>query len=64
MRASQYQRYWAKQMFSGEGLPPTSVYNERAMLTMLINTPDTIGYTSVDAIAGNDRIKILLTIGK
>lgn len=42
--AKQYDNYWKKQIFTGQGAPPKSFPSEEELLKYIATTKDTIGY--------------------
>jgi len=50
--------YWQGQIFSGSGLPPQEVANDRAVLEYVRNNPGGIGYVSRSTSVGSG-IKVL-----
>lgn len=51
----QYYLYWRKALFTGRGIPPDEVANDRAMIERLLETPGSIGYVSADALDNRVR---------
>ena len=55
---SQLKAYWAKLVFTGEGVPPKEYSGDRAVKTRVSSTPGAVGYVS-DGSADNS-VKVLL----
>jgi len=56
--ASQLKAYWAKLIFTGEGVPPKAYSGDQAVTNPVSATPGAIGY--VDAGAVDKSVKVLL----
>jgi ABC-type phosphate transport system substrate-binding protein len=51
-------RYWQRLIFSGRGIPPRQLQNDAAVLAMVKNSRDAIGYIARDALPG-ENVKVL-----
>jgi ABC-type phosphate transport system substrate-binding protein len=56
---SQYTSYWAAQMFTGNGVPPKLVTDEAAVVKLVSDNPNTIGF--VDASQVSDQVRVVAT---
>ena len=55
--ASQLKAYWAKLVFTGEGVPPKGYSGDKAVLDHVSNTAGAIGYVSDGSV--NKSVKVL-----
>jgi len=53
---AQYTAYWAKLMFTGKGVPPKIVDDEKAMLELVSKNPSIIGYVDASKVTGDVRV--------
>ena len=51
-------RYWQRLIFSGRGIPPRQLRNDAAVLELVKNSRDAIGYVARDTPPG-DGVKVL-----
>ena len=51
-------RYWQRLIFSGRGIPPRQLQNDAAVLELVENNPDAIGYIAGD-LPPDDSVKVL-----
>ncbi len=56
--ASQLAAYWAKIIFTGEGRPPKLVAGDKAVVKIIADNPDAIGY--IDSSALNHSVRAVL----
>ena len=56
--ASQLAAYWAKIIFTGEGRPPKLVVGDKAVVKIIADNPDAIGY--IDSSALNRSVRAVL----
>jgi len=56
--ASQLKAYWAKLVFTGEGVPPKGYAGDKAVLQRVASTPGAIGYVSDGSV--DKSVKVLL----
>ena len=56
--ASQLAAYWAKIIFTGEGRPPKLVAGDKAVVKVIADNPDAIGY--IDSSALNHSVRAVL----
>ncbi len=54
----QLKAYWAKIVFTGQGVPPKSYAGDQAVKQQVANTPGAIGYVNDDAV--DSTVKVLL----
>lgn len=54
--ASQFTAYWAKQMFTGKGVPPKLVSSEKDMIDLVSKNPSIIGYVDVASVTADVRV--------
>ena len=52
-KASQFNAFWKKQIFTGKGIPPKKLDSEKAMVEFVAQTPGAIGYVSANAKVAN-----------
>ncbi|WP_028628325.1 hypothetical protein [Metapseudomonas resinovorans] len=57
---SQLKSYWSGLVFTGKGQPLRSVANDAAVVALVAEESNAIGY--VDRSAVNDKVKVLLTL--
>ena len=57
---SQLKSYWSGLVFTGKGQPPRSVADDAAVVALVAEESNAIGY--VDSSAVNDKVKVLLTL--
>jgi len=55
--ASQLKAYWAKLVFTGEGVPPKEYAGDKAVLDRVSRTPGAVGYVSDSSV--NSSVKVL-----
>ena len=55
--ASQLKAYWAKLVFTGEGVPPKEYSGDKAVLDRVSGTPGGVGYVSDTSV--NSSVKVL-----
>ena len=53
--SSQFSSYWKKMIFTGQGVPPTSVSSEKDVVSFVSSTPGGIGY--IDSQTPHDDVK-------
>ena len=53
----QLKAYWAKLVFTGQGTPPKEVDNDAAVLKLVAENPNIIGY--IDAAAVNSSVRVV-----
>ncbi|PLX81939.1 MAG: ABC transporter substrate-binding protein [Desulfuromonas sp.] len=53
----QFFTYWRKALFSGTGIPPKCLAEDRAMKKSVASTPGAIGYISPEAL--DDTVKVV-----
>jgi len=56
---SQLKAYWSRLIFTGKGLPPVEIGNDKMVLDRVANDPNAIGYVSSDKV--NSSVKVLAT---
>jgi len=56
---SQLKAYWSRLIFTGKGLPPVEIGNDKSVLDRVANDPNAIGYISSDKV--NSSVKVLAT---
>lgn len=56
---SQLKAYWSRLIFTGKGLPPVEVGNDKMVLERVANDPNAIGYISSDKVTSS--VKVLAT---
>ncbi len=54
---TQVSAYWSKLVFTGKGIPPKEVDNDSAMIEIVANNPNAIGY--IDSSAVNSSVKVI-----
>lgn len=54
--ASQYDRYWKEQVFTGQGKAPYSFSSNRELVEFVSRTPGAIGYVSAATDTGNTKV--------
>lgn len=52
----QYYLYWRKALFTGQGIPPVEVANDEQMKQVILQTPGSIGFLSVEALGVEDHV--------
>ncbi|MGQ0599883.1 phosphate ABC transporter substrate-binding protein [Aquabacterium sp.] len=57
---AQLKAYWAKVVFTGEGAPPKEVDSPEAMVKLVAQNPNTVGY--VDKSFVDKSVKVLLEV--
>ncbi len=57
---SQLKSYWAKVVFTGKGVPPKALPDDKAVKEWVMSTPDGLGY--VDSGSVDDKVKVLLRL--
>jgi ABC-type phosphate transport system substrate-binding protein len=57
---NQLNAYWARQVFTGKGQPPSQLKNNREVKLLISNNPGMIGY--IDSSVVDDTVKVILTI--
>lgn len=55
--SNQVSAYWSKLVFTGKGIPPKEVDNDAAVIALIANNQNAIGY--VDSSAVNDTVKAI-----
>jgi ABC-type phosphate transport system substrate-binding protein len=55
--ASQLKAYWAKLVFTGEGVPPKEYSGDKAVMGRVSSTPGAIGYVSDGSV--DKSVKVL-----
>ena len=55
--ASQLKAYWAKLVFTGEGVPPKEYAGDKAVLQRVSNTPGAVGYVNDGSV--DKSVKVL-----
>lgn len=53
---SQLKAYWAKLVFTGEGVPPKEYAGDKAVMQRVANTPGAIGYVSDESVDRSVRV--------
>lgn len=56
---SQLKAYWSRLIFTGKGLPPVEVGNDKMVLERVASDPNAIGYVSSDKVTSS--VKVLAT---
>lgn len=56
---SQLKAYWSRLIFTGKGLPPVEIGNDKMVLDRIASDPNAIGYVSSDKVNGS--VKVLAT---
>lgn len=56
---SQISAYWSKLVFTGKGIPPKEVADDNAVISLVANNKDAIGY--IDSASVNDSVKVITT---
>ncbi|MDJ0841870.1 MAG: hypothetical protein QNK37_35535 [Acidobacteriota bacterium] len=54
-----YASFWTRMIFSGLGVPPQSVYQQRVALMYIARTPGAIGYVTSDRDLKDQKVKII-----
>jgi len=57
MRPTQLKAYWAKIIFTGEGLPPKALFGDKSVKEFVASTPGAIGYISAQSV--DSSVKVL-----
>ena len=57
---NQLNAYWARQVFTGKGQPPSQVQNSEAIKLLVSDNPSMIGY--IESKVLDDSVKVILTI--
>jgi len=57
--SSQLKAYWSKLVFTGKGTPPKSAGGNKAVLEIVSQNPNVIGYINSDIV--NDKVKAITT---
>jgi ABC-type phosphate transport system substrate-binding protein len=57
--SSQLKAYWSKLVFTGKGTPPKNAEGNKAVLDIVAQNPNVIGYISSDIV--NDKVKAVTT---
>lgn len=57
--SSQLKAYWSKLVFTGKGTPPKNAEDNKAVLDIVAQNPNVIGYISSDIV--NDKVKAVTT---
>ena len=55
--STQVSAYWSKLVFTGKGIPPKEVDNDQAVIDIVANNPNAIGY--VDSSAATGAVKVV-----
>lgn len=53
---SQLKAYWAKIIFTGEGLPPKTFSGDKSVKDFVASTPGAIGYISKESVDGSVKV--------
>jgi ABC-type phosphate transport system substrate-binding protein len=53
---SQISAYWSKQVFTGKGIPPKEVQDDSAVISLISNNKDAIGYVDKTAVTGAVKV--------
>jgi ABC-type phosphate transport system substrate-binding protein len=56
---SQLKAYWSRLIFTGKGLPPVEVGNDKSVLNRVAGDPNAIGYVSSDKVTS--AVKVIAT---
>ena len=56
---SQLKAYWSRLIFTGKGLPPAEIGNDKNVIDKVASDPNAIGYISSDKV--NSSVKVLAT---
>lgn len=57
--AQQLKAYWSKLVFTGQGTPPKEVADDQAVIKLISENPNTIGY--IDSASVNASVKVVGT---
>ncbi|WP_052380042.1 MULTISPECIES: phosphate ABC transporter substrate-binding protein [unclassified Pseudoalteromonas] len=57
--SSQLKAYWSKLVFTGKGTPPKNAEDNKAVLDIVAQNPNVIGYIRSDIV--NDKVKAVTT---
>ena len=55
--STQIAAYWSKLVFTGKGIPPKELDNDAAVLAIIADNPNAIGY--VDSASVSDAVKVI-----
>jgi ABC-type phosphate transport system substrate-binding protein len=55
--STQIAAYWSKLVFTGKGIPPKELDNDAAVLAIVADNPNAIGY--VDSTSVSDAVKVI-----
>ncbi len=55
--SNQIAAYWSKLVFTGKGIPPKELDNDAAVLAIVADNPNAIGY--VDSASVSDAVKVI-----
>lgn len=55
--SSQVAAYWSKLVFTGKGIPPKELDNDAAVLAIVADNPNAIGY--IDSASVSDAVKVI-----
>ena len=55
--STQISAYWSKLVFTGKGIPPKELDNDAAVLAIVSDNPNAIGY--VDSASVSDAVKVI-----
>ena len=58
--ASQLKSYWARMIFTGQGMPPRQVKNARDMVQQVKQNPDAVGYVQESDL--QEGLRVLLRL--
>ncbi len=54
------QRYWARKVFSGDGIPPAELATDQDVKTWVNNTPGGIGYIDLKSVDASVKVLVKL----
>jgi ABC-type phosphate transport system substrate-binding protein len=54
--ASQLKSYWSRLIFTGKGTPPKQVSNDAAVIELIANDPNAIGYIDASSVDGSVKV--------
>jgi ABC-type phosphate transport system substrate-binding protein len=54
--SAQVSAYWSKLVFTGKGIPPKEVENDAAVIAIVVNNQNAIGYVDSAAVTGDVKV--------
>lgn len=54
--SSQVSAYWSKLVFTGKGIPPKEVENDAAVIAIVANNQNAVGYVDSAAVTGDVKV--------